>query len=64
MQGLSSLGTADAHEETILATLRLKEMANEEARVQAAIFMRLLFDTWKPSQAVRHPAGLQAPSMV
>ena len=33
--------------------LSVKETANEEARMQAAIFMRLLFDTWEPLQAVR-----------
>lgn len=52
MQALSGMGTADAHEETISLTLRLKEMANEEARMQAATFMRLLFETWEPPQAV------------
>ena len=55
MQALSGLGTADAHEETIVMTLRLKEMANEEGRIQAATFMRLLFETWEPQQAVSQP---------
>ena len=53
MQALSGMGTADAHEETIVLTLRLKETANEEARMQAATFVRLLFETWEPPQAVR-----------
>ena len=52
MQALSGLGTADAHEETIAATLRLKETAAAETRSQADVFVRLLCETWEPPQAV------------
>ena len=52
MQALSGLGTSEAHEETIAATLRLKGITDEEARDQAATFSALMFETWEPEQVV------------
>ena len=53
MQSLGRLGTLDSQQATIEATLRLKELGEEEARTQAGIVIDLFFDVWEPIQAVR-----------
>jgi hypothetical protein len=52
MQALSGLGTPESNEETIAATLRLKGIADEEARRQADTFTALMYVTWEPAQVV------------
>ena len=52
LQVLSGLATANAHEATSAATLRLQEIAEEEPRVQGAIVVKLSCELWEPLQTV------------
>ena len=52
MQALSGLGTPEANEETIAATLRLKGIGDEEAQRQADTYTALMYVTWEPAQVV------------
>ena len=52
MQNLGRLGTLDSQQATIEATLRLKELGEEEACTQAGIVIDLIFGLWEPIQAV------------
>ena len=54
MQQLGGLGDSDAQQQaTIEATLRLKDISTEEARIQGDIVIGLRFTIWEPTQAVR-----------
>ncbi len=54
MQHLGGLGDSDAQQQaTIEATLRLKDISAEEARIQGDIVIGLRFTIWEPTQAVR-----------
>ena len=53
LQILGAIGTVDAQQATIEATLRLKDLSEEEACAQAGIVIDLLLNLWEPLQAVR-----------
>lgn len=54
MQTLGFLGTTDAQHAVVDATLRLKDLGDEEACAQAGIVIDLLFNLWEPIQQVQH----------
>ena len=52
LQAMSGLDTANANEPTGASTLRLQEIAQDEARVQGAILVTLMCELWEPLQTV------------
>ena len=54
MQSLGKFGHLDSQQATIEATLRLKDLGEEEACTQAGIVIDLMFGVWEPIQAVRY----------
>ena len=64
MQSLGGIGTTDAQQATIEATLRLKDVGEEEACAQAGIVIDLLFNLWEPIQAVSAAGHLDPGSVM
>ncbi len=56
LQILGAIGTVDAQQATIEATLRLKDLSEEEACAQSGIAIDLLLNLWEPLQSVRTSA--------
>ncbi len=56
LQILGAIGTVDAQQATIEATLRLKDLSEEEACAQSGIVIDLLLNLWEPLQSVRMSA--------
>ena len=54
MQQLGGFGDSDEQQQAMIeATLRMKDISAEEARIQGAIVIGLRFNIWEPIQAVR-----------